>query len=252
MENSELDLIEMYLGGNMPPNEKQQFKERLRQDPVLAEALRSEQVMREALRRRHDEQMLARFRDQSSELFQAAPEAATMKPAGGRYRALALKAAAAIAVVLVAWWLIPTPPPSAPSAYASHYKRLEYTGDLSAGGQSAESQALSRAFAAYSVKNYEKTFQEAAPLTQTERYADWANLLIGSAQLEQNKVPEAVQTFRQVRQSALSLYNEAQWKIALAWLRAGQNDEAKAQLRRVASDSDNHFAAAAKKLLGEL
>jgi hypothetical protein len=258
MENSDLDLIEAYLGGKMPPDEKHRFKDRLNSERELATELRAEKVMREALKQRQDEQMLAQFKAQSKHLFGQDPERTATKPKpelsllSGKLR-WATGIAASLALILVAYFFIPTGKQLGHSSYANskHFKPSTNSGELSVGDLSKEDSSLRDALKAYKAGDYASAARLASTLTASEGWSDQAHLLLGTISLEQGNNAKAILELNKVRRSALSLYNKAQWNIAWAHINAKDSQNATQQLEKIKADLDNNYASDAAKLLAD-
>ena len=118
--------------------------------------------------------------------------------------------------------------------------------------ETTEKETWNRAFERYSAKDYDAARTEAGKLTASTAYRNPAHLLSGAAYLEQNRPQEALREFSQVDRAALSLYQKAQFNIALAYIRARDAQAAKSQLQKIAKDPENRYGGKAEEILKAL
>lgn len=258
MEKKADPAIERYLSQSMSPEERQTFETRLRNEPALV----AELAFIEALRLHDDQQLKNKWAAKGQSLFQgtaAAEDEGYGAPAGrirtmwpaGPYR-WAIAATFALLVVAAGVWYYTASQDVYGRMYAAQYERLSSSSQLSAPAGTPEAQTWSQVFDLYAAKEYEKALEKVNELTTSPAYRNSAYLLAGACHLEQNRPEEAIRAFQQVERSALSLYQKAQFNIALAHIRRKDLPAAKAQLQTIAADPDSRYRAKAKEMLQAL
>lgn len=257
MEKKADPAIERYLTQSMSPEERQDFETRLRNEPALV----AELAFIEALRLHADRQLKNKWAAKGQSLFQgtAAADEGHDAPAGrirtmwpaGPYR-WAIAATFALLVVAAGVWYYTASQDVYGRIYAAQYERLSSSNQLSAPSGAPEQQTWNQAFDFYTAQEYEKTLEKVNALTTSPAYRNSAYLLAGACYLEQNNPGEAIRMFQQVEPGALSLYQKAQFNIALAYIRKKEAQAAKTQLQRIADDPDHRYRGRAREMLKEL
>lgn len=258
MEKKSDPAIERYLTQSMSPEERQAFEARLRNEPALV----AEMAFMEALLLHSDRQLKNKWAAKGQSLFRDTPaeqseghsapagRIRTMWPAGP-YR-WAIAATFALLVVAAGVWYYTASQDVYGRMYAAQYERLSSSNQLSAPAGVPEQQTWNQAFDLYAAQEYAKALEKVNALTLSPAYRNSAYLLAGACYLEQNNPGEAIRMFQQVEPDALSLYQKAQFNIALAHLRRKDVPAAKAQLQTIAADPDNRYRAKAREMLLEL
>ncbi|GAB4421712.1 MAG: hypothetical protein OHK0039_36920 [Bacteroidia bacterium] len=243
--NPEADqiLIERYLAGAMPPDERRAFEGRCRQDAVLAQALRqhvlAETAVYQAARRAQYEVLRP--------LWQA-----------GSVRPLWVLAVAAVVLLLV--WFVWNQPsqPGLDQLYAQHMDRPALS-DFRGEDTEAASDWY-RAIEAYDQQDYAQARQAlqavVADTTFYDRPRAW--LFLGlSYLLDADSLPTAVwqasasDAFGQVSPTSAA-YEAALWYTALTCLRAGDVPGARTALAAVVAFPGHYRRPAAEDILARL
>lgn len=250
--------IERYLLKRMSPEEQQTFESRIRTEPALA----AELAFYEALWLHRDQQIKNRWAAKGQALLQEtgqpqadqstleASHSARTVSLANPYR-WAIAATFALLVVAAGIWFATTQN-TYDQLYSAQYERLNSSTQLSVSAETTEQETWNRAFDLYTTKNYDAARAEAGKLTASTAYRNPAHLLAGAAYLEQNRPQEAIGEFRQVDRAALSLYQKAQFNIALAYIRARDAQAAKTQLQKIAKDPENRYGGKAEEMLEAL
>ncbi len=240
----------------MTPDEQQQFQTRLAAEPGLV----AELAFYEALWLHRDRQTKARWATKGKQLLKNGEQPQTelavthsifQRIATTPYR-WAVAATFALLVTAAGIWYVTVGQDPYQKLYSTYYERLPSSGQLSGGGAgeptSQDAKTWQRALDLYAAKQYDQALQEVQQLSPNAN----THLFTGACLLEQNHPQEAIRAFQQVDRAALSRYNRAQFNIALAYLRAGDTENARAQLDKVAHDRDNQFKNKAGELLDKM
>lgn len=258
MEKKAEPAIERYLAQSMSPQERQAFEARLRNEPALV----AELALTEALRLHSDQQLKNKWAAKGQSLLQETPadqhESHTANT--GRVRSLwpansyrwAIAATFALLVAAAGIWYYRASNDTYGQLYAAQYERLASSTQLSAPAETPEQQVWDQAFAHYTEREYDKALEKVNTLTASPAYRNSAHLLAGACYLEQNRPDEAIRAFQQVERGALSLYQKAQFNIALAYIRAKDAQAAKTQLKTIADDPDSRYRGKAREMLDAL
>lgn len=258
MEKKADPAIERYLTQSMPPEERQAFEARLRNEPALV----AELAFIEALGLHRDQQLKNKWAGKGQSLLREMPsDQQESHGAGvGRVRSMwsaspsqwAIAATLALLVVAAGIWYYRASNDIYSQIYAAQYERLASSTQLSAPAGTPEEQIWDQAFGYYTAGEYAKALEKANTLTASPTYRNAAHLLAGACYLEQNDPSEAIRMFQQVERSALSLYQKAQFNIALAHLRRKDALAAKTQLLSIVNDPDSRYRRKAGEILNVL
>lgn len=256
MEKKADPAIERFLLHTMTPEEQQNFQKRLDSEPGLA----AELAFYQALWIHRDQQAKARWAAKGKTLFQqtSQPQATPKTPppvltaSRPNFHLRAIAAGLAFLLVATGVWYIVIRQNPYQQAYQAHYERLNSSSLLSTATGTPEQQSWQQAFDLYERKEYDAALNQASQLTSSPAYHNQAYLLTGACHLEQNRPEEAIRAFEQVEPSALSLYNKAQFNIALAYIRGRDVDKARVQLKKVAADPESPYRKVAGEILERL
>ncbi len=256
MEKTADPAIERYLLHTMTPDEQQQFQTRLAAEPSLV----AELAFYEALWLHRDRQTKARWATKGKHLLKNGEQPQTelavthsvFQRMGSTPYRWAVAATFALLVTAAGIWYVTAGQDPYQKLYSTYYERLPASSQLSGGGTgelaSPDAKTWQRALDLYAEKQYNEALREVQQLPQNAN----TYLFTGACLLEQNHPQEAIRAFQQVDRAALSRYNRAQFNIALAYLRARDTENARAQLDKVAHDRDNQFKSKAGELLEKM
>lgn len=251
MEKKADPAIERFLSRAMTPEEQHAFQARLNAEPALV----AELAFYQALWLHRDEQAKARWAAKGKALFRetgqpAAPLRSTFFATPYRWAAAATLA---LLVTAAGFWFVTHRQDPYQQLYSANYEPLPASGQLSgATGATPEQKIWDKAFELYALGKYDQAIAE---VNQLKPATAQVYLFAGSCYLEQNRPAEAIRAFEQVDPAALSLYQRAQFDIALAHIRARNIALAQAQLQRIADDPESNYRGRARALrekLGEI
>jgi predicted Zn-dependent protease len=244
--NDVFETIEAYLNGSLSAAERQQFEEKLKNDPGLAEAFRTyrgiEVVMKNKPAGAKDTEAL------KQSLKQLGKKHFTGKRSVKRDFFNTWRAVAAIVIVVVgaALWLL-----LKPADKAHLYAKYAVHAPLDINSRSSANDRLaSNAARAFNAKQYER----AAALLDTynKREPDDIEMQMakGICYLELDKVEEARQIFNGIAGGLTAFAYSAQWYLALAYLKEKKYDQCRTALSIIPADAGEYEKA--QRLIKEL
>ena len=215
MTSTDYELIDKKIAGELTPNERQRFTERMQQDPVFAQAYRTQQAAIEALQAHHTQTL----RDEVRQMH------ARVK---ARRRRTVRRYYAAAAVVLLGVLGLATyrytQPPTAQQLYSTYY--TVYPAQRVARGDDTTS--YETGVSLYARGQYGDAIPYFRQKLIHDSLPDRTRLLLANCYLQTHQ-PEAAQ--RVLRSVATSddalLRQQGQWYLALSYLK--QDDFAQAR-----------------------
>lgn len=247
MENQLYPTIELYLRRQMPPHERRNFEAKIAADPDLA----AEVAFYEALLLHHDQKVKAEWRAKGEAMLEnrAQPTSSGISIIRRPQWAIAATLVLLLAATGIWYTMFYNAKPAEQALFETYYKGYHDSNNLNAQQKTAEDETWKIAFDAYKAKNYPQAIASAGSLAGSAKYGDKARLLSGSSYLEQGNTAAAVREFQQVKKSALSLYREAQFYTALAYVRANDRDKAIPALKAVKADAESPYRKKAEEIL---
>ncbi len=263
--------IERYIDGLLSPEECAAFEAELEKDSLLALEVRLHRVSRLAVRAQGALDRRKRLQQRSRRLLRThlwrwkiqdfledtlvspSPEG-VLQPRWGR---LALAALSVLLLVAGVWWLMQTAPTIAEAPIAAkdpqvlfqeYFRPVEISTTL--GAEAEDDYARARQWYA------QGQCAEALPLlekvleTPDFEARPMALVLRGTCLLNAGRTGEAFAVLQQVPPVAKIPYQQAEWYIALAYLRAGQRSESAEQLQRIAQQPRHLYREKARAILG--
>lgn len=260
LDESTIQLIERYLRDELSAEDRQAFEARLQAESRLAEEVEDLRRANAAARAYYRDELRGALLEKGKGLLQQEPAPATetgavvkpLYPWLARRRWLAL--AASFLLVLAAGWIIwqlNTPPPSPQTLFDQYFERMPTTGLLA--GEVIPT-TWKDIVADYEAGNCESVTGQLPQLLADTAFAQRSRglLLQGSCLLQLGQAEEALFFLRQVPAAAASLYREAQWFIALAYLRLDRPAEAAPLLQTLQNDPQSAHREAAENVLRKL
>ncbi len=276
MENPQHAIIEQYLDHALSPEARAAFEAELTANPELARALRLHEVSRaavemQALLDRRDRlyrrgQMKLRWRKIGWQILDAFERMFVRQRADGSKRTRwEILAPAGLATIALLLFLINPglffPEPTIPKpraiprenamvAFNAHFKPVDISNTLGAG---SDTDTLWRtACNQYAANNCAGAIPQLDYLLQQPDFdrKPKALLLKGTCQIESNEIDAAIRTLQQIPQTAATVYADAQWYIAMAYLKQANVEQAATILNAIAADESSAYASEAKAILG--
>ena len=210
--------IDDYLLGELNPEEQAAFEQEMAQDEALRQAVEEQQeliaaIQLENARRLLDEVMTPSSRNVIKPLWQrAAPY---------------LAVAASVLLLITGWYLLR--PPSYERLYAANFEAapgLPTTLGLT------DDPTFAEGMIAYKQQQYEQALLRWQPLIARGETSDTLQFYLGITQLGRGSPEEAAPLLSAVAEQPTSPYQtDAQWYLALAYLRQGKQQAAREWLR---------------------
>ena len=241
MEELWLEQFDAYYQSKLADVEKETFERRLHDDPGFAQAYDQYLMQRAAIAMEARDQLRAR--------------ATELHVTHNKFRQIKLRrylSAAAIGLLVIAasvWMLQPNAQPDAPALFAEYYDPpVPSTPRDGGSGQLDWYNAL---------EHYrDGTYAEAAVMMralladENFDYQSRAQLYIGICALEAGDYQQAIDDLEAVSSNS-QFYSEAQWYLALTFLRAEKKDEAMLRLRQI-RDTGRFKSKEANEILAKL
>jgi tetratricopeptide (TPR) repeat protein len=240
MNEEDYKLLDQYLQGELPDDQKAAFEQQLQTDEALAAELELRQQMHTYLRTQAQQPGLeAAMENLGSTYFSTEEEGAKIVPIGRRRLYLVLGIAAAIALLLLIW--NPFGPGNLYKAYAEHPPlALVEKGDAQALAQQAE--------VAYREEDFAKAYKLLNELTDLSSANVQLQLALGISALETGRITKARQLFEELAEGNSALRNYGRWYLALSYLKTEEFTQAKTELQKLDNSDPALYDKAAQLL----
>jgi len=251
---SPTELIDRYLQGQLDHAERAAFHQRCEADPEFAAEVKR-QVIAEAIARREARaQRFAHFNAIYDQEAQAGPS--------GTIRRLwpyAAAMAAAVALLILLFWPQTKTPQSLYFAYQEAPQPASfYKGESKAPAHTDALEAYNQADYAQAISLLQQQLADStAERPNTLRYYLGLSYLFAfdratetDSSPDASYLPRAIQAFQQV-EAGSAFGQQAQWQLALTYLRANRGEEARQLLRNIAEHEGHFKQATAQEMLAE-
>jgi tetratricopeptide (TPR) repeat protein len=228
-----IDYIDTYFGGELSPEEANQFDKRIQEDPAFAEEVSWYLGARSALQQTNIEERMARFR----ELYRQ-ESGFPMKSNAHTRGWLQIGVAAAVLVIVVMSWLLFLRPAD-PSVLADRYIRQNLA-ELPLNMGKAE--PIQTGIALYNAARFPDALREFEFLIRLDSLNTTALLDAGIVSLRMENYDKALEYFMTVQNHTDPRVSPALFYKSLTLLRRnhpGDEDAAKQQLRRIVQENLN-------------
>ena len=218
LHENDLMLIEDYLDGELEGDALHAFEQRLKTDPELSNEMQLFKEVNMHLKVAHKEHKKKEWKA----ILNEAVAPVEKKPENKRRILYFISAAAAVALLFFGVFTL------FPGTSSSNQLAQEYWEDSSSflatsierGNTDTDSQRLSEAFLQYKNNNYESALQILSTLENTN---DESELLYAACFFQSDDMPQAIEKLLPLVNNPQSLAkDEAQWYLALAYLKDGQ------------------------------
>lgn len=267
-EFTHTDLMDRYLRGELDAAEAAGFEQRLRDDPDFAAEWEAYRDTVTAIRLHGEQQLRATISQvqkklENEQFFSTNQPTPTIMKTQSFVRKL-MAAAAAVAVIAVAWYLYNTPT-AAPSS-AEWLAQFEQTdkaqltkilGRLEASGfanpEKGRNDSLAHALQLYEAGDYEKARIELVQYCQMFPDDKIARHYLGMSLLQQSEYAKAASHLSILANDAdFELRNANKWYLALCYLQFGTPEgrkDARILLQQLADDAESGYSREAKAYL---
>jgi hypothetical protein len=252
------ELIDRYLGGELKPEEKTAFERRLATEPALSEQVTLHRQITASVKSSGRAGLLAMLEEEDAkmpayqEVAVAEKPEAKVIPFAGRSKQMYYWAAAAVLLLLVPFIFIIRNTTSADKIFANYFKPHEYQG-VPVSGDTAD--LSTKAMNHYEEGKYalalpilEKMLGNKAAAAEAE-----VQFYKGNSHLALNHAKDAVACFEAVIAMPANQYTEeAQWYLALSYIKADNKAKAKELLNTIVDTQNHPFHKDASELLKKL
>ncbi|MEO0472376.1 MAG: hypothetical protein AAF206_22325 [Bacteroidota bacterium] len=238
-----LDQIDRYLTQQMDQAEKISFEKKITTDPELAQWVDKERAGREWIQMYQEEELRESLNALGDQLIAEGPSAGKA-PQRIPFRRLAIigaALAAVIALIFLIRFLTTSPPLTAPQIADTAFA-LDPVGRTQMGQNT-----LDQLIAWYQSGQYDSVLAHGRDFTDSEA----ALLYIGAAYYQSGKTEAAIEQWQQIPNKNL-IWEEVQWRIALAHLKLAQTELAIEKLCQIQQLSFHPFKDRAIAVLTEL
>ena len=238
MSQEELARIEAYHAGQLSGKELEEFQALYKSDPSFAEQVDLFQTAQDAIEALGQEELKASFRQQ----YQSNPP--KVKPLWSKWY---VAAAAVIALLLLFFFIRNNSSSATPEELYASYESFEPL-SLERGNSDIDSLFLI-ANGLYNEQQYEAAIPLLKQLLEDEAFdrKAYAYLHLGIAQLKSGQEDDAVHALGELDADS-SFYLQAQWNLALAYLKLGNAEESKRILQILETESRTYKSKALELL----
>ncbi|SFU20184.1 hypothetical protein SAMN04489724_0262 [Algoriphagus locisalis] len=235
MKSDQEVLIDGYLSNSLTALQKQEFNKLMSEDQQFAEEVAFHEKMKVAIRLEERERLKARFN--------------TLDPQSNTKKMWWYAAAAILFFGIMGWWGSAQFSRDSENLYYSYFEPYPNVVEPIVRSDAEQSGLSAQAFAWYEKGEYEKANDAFATLfEENQKAADLFYQAISLMALDRSA--EAIPLLEQQKEED-SFYEAAQWYLALAYLKEGQESQARFCLERV-REAGGFLSSQAIDLLNEL
>ena len=255
--NRNVDRIEAYLLGELPVGEVEQFEAEMETDGELKNAVEQMRELQVDLTAWEADQFRTQMEEIRQELEENEEETVgnppptekegpneTKPPRKGIPRWYFAVAAGLLLLIIPIYLFLGPSSNTILDRYFEPYEEL-YTGRGSA------DEEIKAALADYKAGEFEASLPHFDTYLETAPQDSQATFYSGVAHLAAGEAEEAIPLFRSIMNDEFLFYIPAKWYLALAYIEADKQDDARAILRNLA-DTDNSYSEKASNLWIEL
>lgn len=250
------ELIDKQLLGKLKPHEAAELAAAKQQDPALeADLVASGQAL-QAIEVYNDQQLKQRLRKleqalqqegtrRSGSTLNQAPPAPRL--AASRSRKWLALAASLLFLIAATWWWMQAPAGErlGPAAFAANFTPHRNLAVNITRGSSEQVSPEEQAYAAYEAANWNEAAFAIAALPPSPLH----DFYLAQIALQQQEASKATELLQKLVQTDFPLQQEAEWYLALAYMRQDQSKEATQWLEGIAAMPDHPYQKEASRLL---
>lgn len=242
MNEKDFTLLNDYFDGLLPPETEQQVKERVATDPEFQAAFRLHQDMLAFPRRDEQRQAFAGTLERvGQDFFKEAGAAPTTFRTTFNWGKLTAAAAAIVLLLAAVWFLNRSSEPE--------YRQFAQHAPLSLTVRGASDQLKTQAEQAFNRQDFAAAQTALSQVLAAEPDNLTARLSLGICYIETDQPDQARAVLSPMADGASALKSEAQWYIALSYLKEKKTDAWQNALRKIQPGTDRYEDA--QKWLGK-
>lgn len=248
-EEKDIDLIEKYLEGKLQGADYQEFKSRLAEDEEFNQSLMEMETMVSGIRYTGRQKVIQELKRLESGLPQPGQPAETKVLPIRRFKTWAA-AAAILLIAVTAMWLVTRGPVDQQELFISYYQPYPNLELPTTRSNESPISLKEQAYLAYDLGQYEQAVKYFDNLSGERNDIDdfyWALSNMS------NQQPEAAESLLKayLEKGDSSMRGQAQWYLALAYLKQGKTNESQDLLTLIVETQSHNFKKAST-LLEEL
>lgn len=244
-EEVDIEILESYLQDRLRDEAKEQVENRLRTDEDFAALYSDVKILQEGIRESSRRRTASKLKKLEAEIAQHEKSGVKVIPINRTYWAIG---AAASIVVLVSFFFLFRSTPLTPSEelFQTYFKPYTNITSPSTRGQTVVT-PTTVAFQKYDAQE----FDEAIELFEAIDQKDAAlHLYLGNAYLATGNATSAVDNFKACMQKSDTFTKQAEWYLALSYLKNNETDKCISLLNKISDTSS--YAPMARRILKEL
>jgi tetratricopeptide (TPR) repeat protein len=246
-QNDIIELIDLYLGNKLDPDERRKFEQDLVDRPEMAEELKGHKLMIDGIRLHGRKILLNKIRAWDEEMGSSGEsDISPTKTVAFRWY---YAAAAVVILILSIFTLIDPLGDGYEGIVAQHYQPYVYISELKRGEPKTvdPSQLI---FDYYDRGEYQETIKLINGIAEADR-SDLMQFLLANSYQALDEFKDAIPVYEKIINSNSAYIQGAKWYLALCYLSEQKPDEARTLLDEL-TVSKSSYAPKSAKLLEEL
>ena len=237
--------IEAYFNGTLDDQERKKLEEKMKTDKDFAQEVELYKDIEGGLRLKGNKALKKQLEDIHQRVRNKSRQGQIRSLAA--YRVATIAAAIAL-LILAGYFLLKPAAPGHLDLFAQNYESYEW--NLNTRGENPDA-TLRNLNQLYQSKAYQQLISEIESLNPNLEQDARLTMALGTAYLSLDEYDKAIQHFQTASDNAL-LQSEANWNIALTYLKSGNTEKAISHLTTIAETTSDLYAQKAKELLKKL
>lgn len=236
--------IEAYFNNTLSESERLKIEEKMKTDQAFAQEVALYQSIEGGLRLKGNKALKAQLNEIHNRVVPEAAKPKVRQLSTGSWLAIA----ASIALLILAGYFLLGPASNTTdNLFATHYERFEWDAET----RSTQTDELQQLTQLYNSQNTTEFLQAAENGQWSPAQNPQLALALGSSYLEQGQYEKAIQYFETASTNSL-FESEAQWYLALTYLKQEKASEATELLQVLKEGSSDYYANKASELINAL